>query len=393
MLLAASVAGQASVGSSASTEEKVSSPEPIPHLVIQGIGKGTTAIDGAWQFHLGDDRGWAKPEFDDRLWDAINVDAPWGVQGHPSYAGFGWYRRHVEILPTAGANNEYRILIPHIEDAYEVYWNGALIGKYGDLPPHPHWYYGQFPRAFDLTGSAYGVLAIRVWKAPLEAFSTDEAGGIYAPPLIGDAESIKLQKDSVEWAYVREDLFDYSLILLRTFVAVLCLMLWSRNRKEQLFVWVAVLTATPVMLDVLQRLFMIPFRYGLARCLNQPIYVLYHVSLWFLLISLLRLNDRRRLMLLTKWLAYLTLSAGIADGILAFFWSTAGFWMQWADGLLIAFILLIEVYPFVLIGMGLSALIGALALGSCSDRAVVAVDRYGSRYERVGSEVYALDFV
>ena len=331
---------------------------PPPTLIIEGIGKGVAAIDGTWQFHEGDDRRWAAPSFDDSAWESLEVDAPWGVQNHPSYAGFGWYRRHVDILPTAGATHAYRLLIPHAEDAYEVYWNGVLVGHYGQLPPHPNWYYGQFPRSFPLTGSAYGVLAIRVWKAPLESFSTEEAGGLYTPPIVGDPDTIALHENSVYWNFIREDLFDYSLILLRGFVTLLCLVLWSRNRREQLFAWVAVFTITPVGLQVLQRLFLIPFSYSFARFLNQPMYALDHISLWFLLVWLLQLNERRRLLRLTKFLASCTFAAGLLDGILAFFWGSAQTGMQWADGILTTFIIVVEVFPFVLIGTAVREKLG-----------------------------------
>jgi len=322
-------------------------------MVIQGVGKGVVALDGTWQFHLGDDPRWADPSFNDSDWEPIEVDGPWGAQSHPSYAGFAWYRRHIEIQPTAEATHDYRILIPHAEDAYEVYWNGNLAGTYGKLPPNPSWYYGTFPKSFPLRGSTYGVLAIRVWKAPLEAFSAAESGGIYLPPLVGEQESIELHENAAIWTYIREDLFDYSLILLRAFVTVLCLMLWSRNRQEQLFIYVAVLTAIPVALEILERLFLIPFSYGLARFLNQPLYVLYHVSLWFLLVWLLRINDNRAVHWWTRVLAYFTLAAGTADGFLALMWGSATISMQWADGFLTTFILLVEVFPFVLVGVGL----------------------------------------
>jgi serine phosphatase RsbU (regulator of sigma subunit) len=337
------------------------SPNPAPktasqttaRLIIQGVGKGAVPLDGSWQFHLGDDPTWADPSTDDSNWETIETDGPWGTQQHPSYTGVAWYRRHIDILPTAGATHDYELLIPHAEDAYEVYWNGQLAGSYGKLPPHPNWFYGQFPRTFPLRGSAYGTLAIRVWKAPLEAFSAAESGGLYEPPLVGERDSIALHESAAYWNYIREDLFDYSLILLRGFVTVLCLMLWSRNRREQLFIWVGVLTATPVALEILERLFLIPFAYGTARFLNQPLYVLYHVSLWFLLVWLLRLNEKPRVMFWTKNLAYVTLAAGTADGALAFFWGSATAWMQWSDGILTAFILLVEIFPFVLVGIGL----------------------------------------
>jgi hypothetical protein len=333
------------------------SPKPgnasAPTLVIQGVGKGVVPIDGSWQFHLGDDPHWADPTYNDADWESMEVNAPWGAQQHPSYTGFAWYRRHLDVQPTAGATHDYSILIPHGEDSYEVYWNGQLAGRYGRVAPHALWFYSQFPRTFPLRGSAYGTLAIRVWRAPLDIFSADESGGLYEPPLVGDAETIALYERSDTWQAIRRDLFDYSLILLRAFVTVLCIMLWSRNRKEQLFIWVAILTAAPVALDTIDRLFLIPFSYGFARLVNQPLYVLYHVSLWFLLVWLLRLNEKRRLMRWTRWLAYLTLAAGLADGVLAFFWEYATPWMQWADGLLTAFILLVEIFPFLLIALGM----------------------------------------
>ena len=324
-----------------------------PVLVIAGLGRGAVPVDGTWQFHLGDDPHWASPSWDDMGWSAIGADEPWGAQQHPSYAGFAWYRRHLDILPNPGATGQYRLLIPHAEDAYEVYWNGALMGRYGKLPPGASWYYNEFPRTFPLIGSAVGVLAIRVWKAPLDAFSLAESGGLYDAPLVGDPDTVALREAAITWDYVREELFDYSLILLRAFITVLCVVLWSRNRREQLFIWVGVFTAMPVALRMLERLFLIPFSYEVARCINQPLYVLYAVSLWFLLVWLLQLNENPAVMRWTKTLAWVTLAVGAADGILAFYWGSATVWMQWADGVLVVFILLAELFPFVLIAIGL----------------------------------------
>jgi hypothetical protein len=321
--------------------------------VLSGIGRGSVSLDGAWAFHEGDDPRWAQPSFDDSAWPSIGADAPWGAQSHPSYAGFAWYRRHLEILSTPGANEQYQILIPHAEDVYEVYWNGKLIGRYGQFPPHASWYYSAFPRSFPLTGATAGVLAIRVWKAPLEIFSLAESGGLYEPPLVGDPDTVSLYERAITWDQVQQDLFDYSLILLRIFIAVLCVVFWMRNRREQLFLWAGVFTVTPVALGILQNLFFIPFSYELARCINQPLYVLSNISLWFLLVWLLRLNENPRVVRWTRTLAWLTLAAGAADGLLASFWGSASAWMQWADGLLDAFILLAELFPFVLIAIGL----------------------------------------
>jgi len=72
-------------------------PWPAPPLVVKGLGRGTVALDGPWQFHTGDDMAWANPASDDSNWQLIDVSKPWGDQGHWAYAGHAWYRRHIEI--------------------------------------------------------------------------------------------------------------------------------------------------------------------------------------------------------------------------------------------------------------------------------------------------------
>ena len=218
--------------------------------------------------------------------------------------------------------------MPGVYDAYEIYWNGKLIGTYGKLPPHPWWYYSQFYRSFPLSGSTQGVLAIRMWRAPLNAYSFAWLGGPRAPIYVGDPDSTYLALEFTEWQIIRADLFDYGLVSLRVFVAFLCIVLWSRNRKEHLFIWIAIFTICPVANDILNHLFRIPFRWNFGKFLNQPIYTLYHVSLWFLLVWLLRLHGDAKLVRLTRIFADVTMAAGVADGALLLFWGSATPWMQ-----------------------------------------------------------------
>ena len=344
----------AATGVPGCAQEVQVAPVPSSHpLIMNGLGKGTEDLGGLWQFQLGDDQHWALPTIDDSHWESILADSPWGAQGHPSYTGIAWYRRHLEIHPASGAAQQYRVLIPDAEDAYEVYWNGQLIGRDGRFPPHASWDYSVFPHSFPLTGATTGVLAIRVWKAPLDIFSIAESGGLNGPPIVGDSEAISLYERAITWNNVQQDLFDYSLILLRVFIAALCVILWIRNKMEPLLLWVGVFTLTPVALGVLQNLLFIPFSYEAARFVNQPLYALSNVSLWFLLVFLLKLDENRRIVRWTKTLAWLTIGAGLADGVLALFWGSATMWMQWADGVLAASILVAELFPFVLIALGL----------------------------------------
>jgi serine phosphatase RsbU (regulator of sigma subunit) len=316
------------------------------------IGSGVTEVGGDWQFRPGDNPAWCGSE-GQADWQWLQVDASWGTQGYPGYSGIAWYRRKIAIWDLDADAIHYRLLIPLAEDAYEVYWNCKLIGSYGHLPPHPSWYYEPLPQSFSINPPLRGMLAIRIWRAPLDAFGTDDFGGLRQPPLIGAAEVIDLAQQSSTSDLVRKQLFDYSLVLLRLFIAALCLVLWMRSRSEALFLWVAIFTATPVALGSLEHLFLIPFSYQLARFLNQPLYVLYSVSLWFLLLYLLDLDARPRLHRLTRWLAGCIFLCGALDGILALFWGSATRWMQWADGFLATGILLLETYPLVLVAVGL----------------------------------------
>ena len=337
----------------AAQQVSAASAQAVRTLRLEGLGNGTADLTGNWQFQVGDDPRWAMPSWDDAGWESITADSPWGAQGHPSYTGIAWYRRHLEIEPAPGVPRQYRVLIPHAEDAYEVYWNGQLIGRHGRFPPHASWYYSVFPRSFTIPGATRGVLALRVWTAPLDIFSIAESGGLYAPPVVGDADTISLYEQAITWEEIRENLFDYSLILLRVFIATLCVILWLRNRKEQLFLWTGVFTLTPVAIGILQNLFFIRISYQFARFLNQPLYVLWNVSLWFLLVWLLQINRRPRLLRWTKILAWVAIIAGLANGMLALFWERATLWMQGADAVLAALIIASELFPFALIVVGM----------------------------------------
>src|SRR6478735_5971567 len=100
-------------------------------------GTGAVEISGPWQFHTSDDMAWAKPSYDDSGWEQIPGGDTWGAQTHPGHTGFAWYRKHIEIT---GANKSLAVMIPAVDDTYELYWNGEKIGAYGKLPPHASWW-------------------------------------------------------------------------------------------------------------------------------------------------------------------------------------------------------------------------------------------------------------
>ena len=49
------------ISCAAAIPAQTSTSSPAPPLVVEGLGRGTVALDGQWQFHLGDDLTWADP--------------------------------------------------------------------------------------------------------------------------------------------------------------------------------------------------------------------------------------------------------------------------------------------------------------------------------------------
>lgn len=168
-------------------------PDPQP------LRAAATLLDGSWRFHVGDDPRWASADTDDSGWEMIDMTAPpgshdgdvglpdyvggWMAHGHPGYHGYAWYRRAVTV-PAEHAS--WDILGPTlVEDGYELYWNGRLLGGSGRLGPNPR-VVGTRPLQFALPTDAAvtrGVLAVRTYMDPGSASSPD-GGGMHTAPIL-----------------------------------------------------------------------------------------------------------------------------------------------------------------------------------------------------------------
>ncbi len=330
-------------------------PDPTPvsapsSLVIHELGKGTAPLDGLWQFHLGDDSGWAAPQVDDSHWEQISVDKPWGLQGHASYTGFGWYRRHVSIRPALGASPDLAIFIRGVADAYELYWNGQLVAKSGDFPPHAIWYFFQPPQNYGLGPVRDGVLAMRVWKAPLQSFDNGELGGLSEAPLVGSPAAIAATKDTWDFNWLRRRQFTFGLDSLYGLVALLSMLAWLRDRRQWLLFWMAGFAIGPILnLSLLGLPNGLPDSWSLG--LAQPVFGITDISLWFLLVWLLQLNDSRWLNRLVRICAVIDITATSLDGLLSVLdWQTK--WItqiQLGDAILTGIFTFLEALPLLLV--------------------------------------------
>jgi hypothetical protein len=339
---------------------------PTPIQVVSDPGPGVIALDGAWQFHTGDDPSFATPSLDDSTghdgWEQIAVDGPWGARGHRSYTGFAWYRKHLRIVPGSGTPgpgtpNQLALLVPHLESVYEIYWNGARIGGYGKMPPHPSWSYDDSdspldnPQSFGINAEGDGVLAVRVWFRPLWSYDNGLQGGLYAPPLIGAPAIITQSIAVIRYNALRTNFFRYLMQSLYCAVLVVSLVGWLRNRSQSTLLWMAVFCFGQVGNTAIALLAGdVSFHAGYFWV--QLFLALRDIGLWFLLIWLLDLRENHRLLRFTRVVAWAALAVGFLDGLVTLpdlANHSLAVKMQIADAVLTLPFILDELYPLVLV--------------------------------------------
>jgi hypothetical protein len=324
-----------------------------PVLDVEDIGRGTLPINGEWQFHLGDDTRWASPGYDDSQWEHITANTSWGAQTHPSYTGFAWYRRHLAFPSSAHPNPKLAILMPSVEDEYTLYWNGIEIGHRGTPPPRGNWYLGRrqsFAFPVVSAGVRDGVLAIRVWKAELNATDSDSLGGLRAPPVLGDANSIVQLVGLGDFVFLRRGLYRQTIHVIFLIAGIVALLAWTHNRTRWLFLWFSIWCLGYVAMFVLTRLSHVVYSipYPVLFGATQLGWSVVNSAMMLTLLYLFDLQEdmtfRRR-----TWLAIaVNIGASGIDSLLILFWAHAGAAMQWLDALCSLCATLSRAYIFVL---------------------------------------------
>ncbi len=98
----------------------------------------TNLVERSWSFrpdprNEGLAQGWHKRQLaTDRDWKPIHIGAWWESQGYPDLDGWAWYRLEVNI-PATWLQKKVYLSLEGVDDIYELFVNGQLVGKGGDL--------------------------------------------------------------------------------------------------------------------------------------------------------------------------------------------------------------------------------------------------------------------
>ena len=330
---------------------------PVASLpLVVWLGQEPTALAGPWQFHSGDNLKWADPQFDDADWEQKSANLTWARQGYFNYTGFAWYRLLVHFQQEGVPSADVALLIPRVDDAYELYWNGVRVARNGKFPPNPLWpLFSQPPQTFGLGTARDGVLAFRVWKAPLLSEDSGLRGGFEAPPLAGTPHAVTMHKALLDDQWLRGGLLYFGLNVLYGIIGVLTLIAWLRNREQWQLFWMSGFAITRIVEMAIYNL-RLPIPLTVANALWQPFSAFRSVSLWFLLLWLLQLRQNSRLVRFTSICAWIAITTDTVDGLLCLFiwrpgWRIA---IQIGDGVLTAVYTVTLMLPLVLVALAVT---------------------------------------
>lgn len=209
--------------------------------------KNVMALNGPWKFIAGDNMQYAGSEYDDSDWETMDLSAPpgahdddvglsgfipgWTAHGHPDYSGYAWYRLTVPLDGITG-NDLALASPPAVDDAYQVFINGSLLGNAGDFSGSVPIIYSIQPRMFLLPENIRKekniTIAFRVWMS--SASRGPDAGGIHIAPALGERSQIE-KKYRFQWeqtikGYIVEVVLPIMFIMLATTI-----FLFNRGRK------------------------------------------------------------------------------------------------------------------------------------------------------------------
>jgi hypothetical protein len=145
----------------------------------------TNLVACAWRFkpdpgNQGLAEGWHKVVLaSEDGWQNIRVGTAWESQGHPSLDGWAWYRLSVEI-PARWQGRDVYLSFEGVDDIYELYVNGELAGKGGDLATRKD--------AFNEKKSHNIARFVKAGQTALLAVRVHDwygAGGIFRPVTLG----------------------------------------------------------------------------------------------------------------------------------------------------------------------------------------------------------------
>jgi serine phosphatase RsbU (regulator of sigma subunit) len=238
------------------------------------LGDSVVALNGPWKFRAGDSPldpvtnkpFWADPSFDDSDWETVDLTPKsgahdpisglsdfvpgWTGKGHPGYWGYAWYRIRVRVDARPGV--KLAMAGPaDLDDVYQAYDNGALVGSFGNFASDRPVVYFTQPAMFalpdpvsDSTGASTQVIVYRVWMEPNTLFQGDDVGGFHSAPMIGQASSVNARYQMRWLELVRAYILSPVQAFIFCLLGVVACSLTFFDRSDRVYLWIGLILIT-----------------------------------------------------------------------------------------------------------------------------------------------------
>jgi phosphoserine phosphatase RsbU/P len=208
------------------------SPPPAESIDLSAKRLQVTPVSTVWRFHLGDDPAWAQPGFDDSNWQVIHPRESWPEQGYPTNAELGWLRFSIVAAPHTAS---LVIQVPSIDQNYQLFADGRLIGQVGQLPPQSARTVEGAPRLFTLPVNAGDsprtvTIALRVWQE--RSLAGISPGILYKGMYVGDPAVQQSFFSMGKATYLLSHGSDYSIDLIALVVGAATMVLFWLTRER-----------------------------------------------------------------------------------------------------------------------------------------------------------------
>ncbi len=250
-------------------------PEHIKHIVIDD---STAPLYGPWKFHVGDSPIdpishsplWSEPGFDDSTWETVDLtprDATldpvygvsgmvpgWTMRGHAGHWGYAWYRMLLRVDSPPGKDLAIEGP-PGIDDGYQIFQDGILLGSFGDFSSSRPIVYNTQPMKFSLPqpgdASTSRVLAFRVWMEPSTPANYPDVGGLRTAPLLGEATAVNANHQ-LRWLDALRAVADLMVSAVAFgLIALIAFSLTLFDRSDRVYIWLGTAFLLTSMFDAL----------------------------------------------------------------------------------------------------------------------------------------------
>lgn len=266
------------------------------------------SLDGTWRFQPGDSPEvngrflWASPEYDDSGWARMELRSSsrvidpvyggvgyirgWSVLGYPKLAGYAWYRLQIHV--NHGGPNLWIKMPDHVDDGYQVFANGRLIGSLGKFSSRGVAIYRSRPLDFELPAPDAGgniELALRFYLSPVSAVDagTHSTGGMHELPVIGFREATALLVKQER----QERILDQTLASIVSFLMILAaagfFCFWIYDRSERTYLWLTLALFSEVTVEFMLLAGLFSFWITQDQA-NAPALVMPSVAMFFWLL-------------------------------------------------------------------------------------------------------------